>query len=94
MDLLTFNAFATSLILHIGSFKASFAIFSFSDVSDFGLPPNLPLAFAAFSPARVLSRKRSLSCSASKANIPKINLPFGVVVSNKSSVRLLTDIAF
>ena len=46
-----------------------------------GLPPILPLARAALSPAKVRSRMISLSNSATDANILKINLPWAVLVS-------------
>jgi hypothetical protein len=49
--------------------------------SAFGLPPNLPLARAAFSPALVRSRITSRSNSASAPKIWNTSLPPDVVVS-------------
>jgi len=52
-----------------------------------GLPPRLPRARAAASPARVLSWIKARSNSASAPKIEKVSFPPGVVVS-MDSVRL------
>jgi len=46
----------------------------------FGLPPALPLAFAATKPALVFSLMISRPNSASEAKILKVNLPVEVAV--------------
>ena len=83
------------------------ALFSLSD-SVLGLPPNLPLALAAFKPYAVLSESTSLSNWDKLEIIVNNNLPVGDVVSivslsdtnlilfwlknSISSARFLTDL--
>lgn len=74
---------ATELLL---SAYRAWSIFSFFSSSLRGLPPRLPLALAACSPAFVLSRMRARSNSASAPKTWKMSLPPELVVSTCSYV--------